>query len=989
MNPPAPSRGPSRDDDALLHCNLERTVLRRGDPRSGTAEVHKLLLRGSELDAQREFDIGARLADLDVVEHLGAGLHQATGHPFVRTRFHDGQDLGALVARGGALAAAEACRLLLPAARTLAAMHAMRTVDFPQGVCHGDVKPANLLATATTTLLLDFEHAGPVLHDECRGTPGFAGPEAAVGAPLTPAFDVYGLGATLHWLLTGRAPRKNLLAAQAAEVRLLIDGCLMPAPTMRPSASIVAEALAELAQRLCDDPLEPARAALLAGELDACRALLAATSAPDKAALAALLARRERLLRRRPDLLAAVAAAAPAVGDPLPEPGPLADRLRLLAAFTRRFPRHPAAIAATKAAKDRAGALLAAALPTLFELVRAEEFQRAQDRLRDLRRLCRIAQALPGVLAVPGDGAAHMPSLLQRSPASCLQQEEQRLATVQQEHEQLLATLRAAEADLALEDAAAVVDRIGDRFGGTSEAVARHRDRLHRLGFYLERIARARANIDRLHELVPDEDPTDLLRFVEECAAAVAAPGPGDADDAAGAGGGAMGLRSLHLALGNLHEEFPALRERSAPGRDSLERMLCEVTDEAWQLLATAEEKLGVEPVPVRPLHVLLGRIDTFRALEAFVDRPQRTRSSLMDRIEWLRLRLEQAQATRDRLARGAEQALAKGHWTTGLFDMERAVTHLESEDDGDRQAERLRKRLAEARQRKEEIEAALRRNHALRARYVALQDQPDSTTADRLQVLREQRDCLQFLAMHAPRERRNLYNKDLRDVELRVAQEQSQQAEAEMDLCESPEERLRIAADATGELEAFATTWEPGAELPGRLSRLLDHWRRRQASLQKEHVARERHARQRRRRRWLAGAAGGALVLLLGWALNTWSGPARAGAHPLAAAARALPTGARAGAERLLQRAVTAESRPGGDALVLLVEVERAVQEFLGDAAGARDPGATSFAASVWAQTVVMARARADAQHEGARAEFERAAVAATDRLRDLGLPE
>ncbi|HLQ37206.1 MAG TPA: hypothetical protein VK348_05380, partial [Planctomycetota bacterium] len=438
--------------------------------------------------------------------------------------------------------------------------------------------------------------------------------------------------------------------------------------------------------------------------------------------------------------------------------------------------------------------------------------------------------------------------------------------TSQGEQQQaLVAEFERAVAELDLAAAEAIVERIAVHLGGTAIAVSQHRDLLHRLGFYLQRIGRGRGTVERLGELQPDAQLQPLLTFLGEC------------DQRAARGGETptpMGLRHLQFALANLAEEFPSLRPRTEPCTALLTAALQQLTDEAWSVVAEAQAKLAAVPVPVRPLQTLLHRLDACRMLEALVDRPQRPRTQLMDRVESLRLKLEQARATRDRLASGAELAIARGHWTTGLFDMERAVTSLADVEDDDASGateRRLRERLAEARRRKQELEAATRRNVALAARYAELQDDAGSSFAERLHVLRERRDCLQFLSLHLAAERNELYGRDLRDVESQIAHERAGQAEAELDATEDAHERLRLVQRTLVMLGESAVGSASG-ETSGRVLRLLEHWRSLVGNAQREIDRRRELAliRQRSRRRRVATAVLAAM-LLVAFALWQW----------------------------------------------------------------------------------------------------------------------
>ncbi len=88
-----------------------------------------------------------------------------------------------------------------------------------QGMVHRDVKPANVLLERTPDgdwrpFVVDFGIARDLAADDLTvsgvvlGTPAFSAPEQVRGDTrrIDPRTDVYSLGATMYWLLTGRPP---------------------------------------------------------------------------------------------------------------------------------------------------------------------------------------------------------------------------------------------------------------------------------------------------------------------------------------------------------------------------------------------------------------------------------------------------------------------------------------------------------------------------------------------------------------------------------------------------------------------------------------------------------------------------------------------------------------------------------------------------------------------------------------------------------------
>lgn len=848
---------------AWLHCSPARTVWLRRVPGETEAQVEKVYLSGAVADAEHELTMARMAAGAGVVDYLAADTDPHSGRPRVTMRHVPGENLELRVARAGALPAAVALRLLVPVARTLARLHGLRTAQLPRGLCHGDVKPQNLLATSDSTVLLDFEHAVPCGAADGRaftgGTDAFSPPEARTGTAPNPAFDVFGLGATLQWLLDGGGVTP---CPRHTEVQQLIAAACDGNPLARPGAAAFADTAERLAAALDGDPAEASLAdwagARFANPPDDHRDDPRVANWP----------RRRRLATRLPTLLERP--------HGLPAtPGGLLDELVTTQRVLARFPRHQGALQRRAELLRAVGALLGDAAATIRSHANAAEFDAGAAWLEALRALLRAALRQPGALTtITRQQPTAPPTQLQRAPFEFLDLLQRQLRAQQHELQGVDDAIAEAEAALDLVGAERRIEQLAAERGGTSPLVALRRDRLHRLAFYLDRVARGAANVDRVGPLWDPVALQPLQQLVAAAKAALAARSRRDGNT------GAVGLRSLQLTLVNLGEEFPHCAGTAA-ALEALSSALEHLTDQAWLQLAEAEQRLGLVPVPVRPLQLALGRLDTFRMLEAFVDLPDRPRSQLLDGLERLRLGLEQARSVRDRLAENAEHALARGHWTTGLFDMERAVAGMPtgSDDVEHQEHERLRERLLVARRTKQEIETAVRRNVELGATYAALEDDPRSTFDSRRQVLEERRDCLLFLGLHVPADRADLYRMDLRAVESQLAVEQAGAAEQLLDQTADPVARLRLTRETLETLGATTSSADAAPDAAGRPSgrvvRLLEHWRtlcsQCQQAVDAMHAAAAVRERQRRRMLTLAIIALVVTTTAIGFALKPW----------------------------------------------------------------------------------------------------------------------
>jgi serine/threonine protein kinase len=130
------------------------------------------------------------------------------GFAYIALEYLRGLDLDALVHAHGPIEPRRALRLMRQACRGLGDAH-------DAGVIHHDVKPANLhisdqRGAEDLLRILDFGVAGS-MHERATGgvvvgTPAYMAPESFTGDGNTPAADVYALGATFYFALTGVPP---------------------------------------------------------------------------------------------------------------------------------------------------------------------------------------------------------------------------------------------------------------------------------------------------------------------------------------------------------------------------------------------------------------------------------------------------------------------------------------------------------------------------------------------------------------------------------------------------------------------------------------------------------------------------------------------------------------------------------------------------------------------------------------------------------------
>src|SRR5438067_1700974 len=245
--------------------------------------------RGAEARERfmREARTAASLRHPNVATVYHFGIREENGQCFCAMELVEGETLEMRVRRTGPLDALTTIDIALQVSSALAAAE-------KQGLVHRDLKPANLMLVAaaadandsspgkaekpeTVVKVIDFGVAKALVekpdamgltHGGFVGTPAFASPEQFTDAPVGVRSDIYSLGATLWYLLTGHRPFEGATIEQIGASQ---HSQALPIEQLK-AARVPSRLISLLVSMLATEPVARPDVRALTSQLQDCRA---------------------------------------------------------------------------------------------------------------------------------------------------------------------------------------------------------------------------------------------------------------------------------------------------------------------------------------------------------------------------------------------------------------------------------------------------------------------------------------------------------------------------------------------------------------------------------------------------------------------------------------------------------------------------------------------------------------------------------------------
>ena len=209
----------------VLGEGAKSTIYRVNDPATGRQFALKHVKRIDTKDIrfveqiQNEFDISKlfthenlrRSFDLKIVKSMFMKVSEA----FLVMELFEGYTLDVRPPS----TMLETVEIFIQTCRGLKALHQM-------GFIHADLKPNNILKSDLGTVkVIDFGQScrAGIIKERIQGTPDYISPEQVARRPITIQTDIFNLGATIYWTLTGKTIPTLYTVNKKGENSFLLD----------------------------------------------------------------------------------------------------------------------------------------------------------------------------------------------------------------------------------------------------------------------------------------------------------------------------------------------------------------------------------------------------------------------------------------------------------------------------------------------------------------------------------------------------------------------------------------------------------------------------------------------------------------------------------------------------------------------------------------------------------------------------------------------
>lgn len=206
-----------------------RCVIKQLKPVNNNFQVYELIQKRFQREAAILEELGGASNQIPTLY----AYFQTVGQFYLVQEWIDGQTLYQKVQQRGCLSESEVVSILISLLEVLEYVHS-------KGIIHRDIKPDNIIVRSSDSkpVLIDFgavrETMGTVVNTEGTvnssiivGTPGFMPSEQAAGRPVY-ASDLYSLGLTAIYLLTGQLPQHMATDSYTGESLWKRDGVSPP-----------------------------------------------------------------------------------------------------------------------------------------------------------------------------------------------------------------------------------------------------------------------------------------------------------------------------------------------------------------------------------------------------------------------------------------------------------------------------------------------------------------------------------------------------------------------------------------------------------------------------------------------------------------------------------------------------------------------------------------------------------------------------------------